>query len=243
MDHSQGESVLFRLQLSVTRRLRRLLKTFVRWGFSLVLAFYSFSVLSLVYVKFCDPPSTSVQGQRRIESFFTPRPYTKRYTVVPLSRIANHLIHAAIAAEDARFFQHYGIDWVELQKVLATAWHRGELERGASTITQQLIKNLLLTTYGSILRKACELTLAPLAELLLSKERILALYLNIVEWGPGVYGAEAAAQYYYGIPAARLSREQAARLVACLPAPRSRIPQHMDHLSQQILARMRSMGW
>jgi monofunctional biosynthetic peptidoglycan transglycosylase len=103
------------------------------------------------------------------------------------------------------------------------------------------MKNLLLTAYGSLLRKALELTVAPLAELLLSKERILELYLNVVEWGPGVFGAEAAAQYHYGISARRLSRGQAARLAACLPAPRTRIPQRMDHLSAEILDRMESM--
>ena len=110
-------------------------------------------------------------------------------------------------------------------------------------MTQQLVKNLYLTTYRSILRKIPELTLAPLAELFLSKQRILELYLNVIEWGPGVYGAEAAARFYYDTSARRLDREQAARLVACLPSPLTREPEEMNRRSTRILARMRDMGW
>jgi monofunctional biosynthetic peptidoglycan transglycosylase len=127
-----------------------------------------------------------VQLQRRLEAFFTARPYSEYSLSVPLRRIDPHLVPAVVAAEDTRFFTHRGIDWVELQKVLASRWRRGRFVRGGSTITQQLVKNLFLTTYGSVVRKALELILAPLAEALLSKERILELYLNIVEWGPGV---------------------------------------------------------
>jgi len=208
-----------------------------------LVAFYGACTLVLLSVRFFSPPSTSVQLQRQLEALFTSSPYTEQYTFVPLRRIDTRLIHAVVAAEDARFFQHHGIDWVELQKVLEASWHQGRFVRGGSTITQQLVKNLLLTTYGSILRKALEFTVAPLAELLLSKERILELYLNVVEWGPGVFGAEAATQYHYGISARRLSRGQAARLAACLPAPRTRVPQRMNHLSAEILDRMQSMGW
>jgi len=115
--------------------------------------------------------------------------------------------------------------------------------RGASTITQQLVKNLFFTIHRSPVRKAAEFTLAPLAELLLSKERILELYLNVIEWGPGVYGAEAAARQYYGIPASRVGREQAARLAAVIPLPRRRKPARMDDYSAEILERMTRMGW
>ncbi len=140
------------------------------------------------------------------------------------------------------FININGIDWIELRKVLAMAWEHGQFGRGASTITQQLVKNVVLTTYGSAFRKAAEFALVPVAELLLSKHRIIELYLNVVEWGPGVYGAEAAAQYHYGISAAQLSREQAARLVACLPAPHFRQPQLMHETSRTILIRMDKMG-
>ena len=207
-----------------------------------MLGLYGLCFLSFVYLRFLPPLSTSVHVQRRIESLFTLASYTKRYTFVPLERIVPSLVHAAIAAEDTRFYHHNGIDWIELRKVLAMAWENGRFGRGASTISQQLVKNLLLTTYGSIFRKAAEFALVPMAELLLSKHRIIELYLNVVEWGPGVYGAEAAARHHYGLSAAQLSREQAARLVACLPAPRFRQPQLMHETSQTILIRMDKMG-
>ncbi len=222
--------------------LGRVRKSLLRWAVYFLVALYGTCALVLLSLKVFSPPSTSVRLQRQLEAFFTARPYTEQSTFVPLHRIDPHLIQAVVAAEDARFFHHYGIDWVELQKVFAASWRQGRFVRGGSTITQQLMKNLFLTTYGSVFRKALELTLAPLAELLLSKERILELYLNVVEWGPGVYGAAAAARYHYGLSARHLSRGQAARLAACLPAPRTRIPQRMDYLSAEILDRMQSMG-
>ena len=224
------------------RRLLRIPRRLIRRVLLCGLGLYGLCFLSFVYLKFLPPLSTSVHVQRRIESLFTSASYTKRYTFVPLERIAPWLVHATIAAEDTRFHHHNGIDWIELRKVLAVAWEHGQLGRGASTITQQLVKNVLLTTYGSVFRKAAEFALVPVAELLLSKHRIIELYLNVVEWGPGVYGAEAAARHHYRISAAQLSREQAARLVACLPAPRFRQPQLMDEASQSILIRMGDMG-
>ncbi|HEV8718582.1 MAG TPA: monofunctional biosynthetic peptidoglycan transglycosylase [Candidatus Binatia bacterium] len=221
----------------------KLRRPLLRWVVFVLGAFYGVCTFALFTMRFFSPPSTSVKLQRQFEALLTARPYNERSIVVPLGRLDPHLVHAVIAAEDARFFQHHGIDWVELQKVLVTSWRQGRFVRGGSTITQQLVKNLFLTTYGSVVRKALELTLAPLAELLLSKERILELYLNIVEWGPGVYGAEAATRYHYGISASYLNRQSAARLAACLPAPRTRIPQHMDRLGAEILDRMQSMGW
>jgi monofunctional biosynthetic peptidoglycan transglycosylase len=208
-----------------------------------IVGFYGVCCFSFLYLRWFPPLTTSVQIQRRIESVFTAELYRKRYSFVRLSAISEHLVHAAIASEDARFFEHGGIDWVELHTVVTSAWRHGELERGGSTMTQQLVKNLFLTTYRSILRKIPELTLAPLAELFLSKQRILELYLNVIEWGPGVYGAEAAARFYYDTSARHLDREQAARLVACLPSPLTREPEEMDRRSTRILARMRDMGW
>jgi len=217
-------------------------RTFLRWALYCLLAFYGVCTLSLLYVKFFTPLTTTVHIQRRVESFFTPGSYRKQYTFVPLSRIADNLERAVIAAEDGRFFHHGGIDWQELEKAMQKDWQRGRM-RGASTISQQLVKNLFLTTYQSVLRKALELPLVFLAELLLSKERILELYLNVIEWGPGIYGAEAASLHYYGLSAAQLSRWQAARLAACIPSPRTRIPQEMDGYSAEILNRMSQIGW
>jgi monofunctional biosynthetic peptidoglycan transglycosylase len=221
---------------SITKRL-------VRWGLTLLLGYYALCTVSLFYVKWFPPLTTGVQIQRRIESLVEWKPYTKRYTFVPLRQISSHLAHAVVTAEDARFFQHHGIDWVELGKVVEDARRSGAVTRGASTITQQLVKNLFFTTHQSIVRKGIEFTLAPLAELILSKNRILELYLNVVEWGPGIYGAEAATRFYYDSSAKDLSRSQAARLAACLPAPLERTPAAMSDYSENILARMRAMGW
>jgi monofunctional glycosyltransferase len=115
--------------------------------------------------------------------------------------------------------------------------------RGASTITQQLVKNLLLGTSRSIFRKGAEFTLVPVAELVLGKQRILELYLNVVEWGPGIYGADAVCRADEGTSARTVSRQQAARLAAILPAPLKRHPERMNHYSALILERMRQMGW
>jgi monofunctional biosynthetic peptidoglycan transglycosylase len=219
------------------------LKRFGRWALAGIIGYYGVCCFSFFYLKWFPPLTTSVQIQRRLESLFAAEKYRKRYDFVRLGEISEHLVHAAIASEDARFYDHSGIDWVELHTVVTSAWKHGELERGGSTITQQLVKNLFLTAYRSVLRKIPELTLAPMAELFLSKRRIVELYLNVIEWGPGVYGAEAAARFYYDTSARHLDREQAARLVACLPSPLTREPEEMDRRSARILARMADMGW
>jgi monofunctional biosynthetic peptidoglycan transglycosylase len=208
-----------------------------------VLAFYAACLLALVYLRFLPPLTTMVQVQRRVESWFAPGAYHKRMTWVPLARLPRYVPHAVVAAEDTRFFQHHGFDFTELAAARAEAEREGEPPRGASTITQQLVKNLFLFTYRSWIRKGLELTLTPLAELVLGKQRILELYVNVVEWGPGVYGIEEAARYHYHEPAARLSRDQAARLAAVIPAPRRRRPERMTRYAGIILGRMRAMGW
>ena len=215
----------------------------LRWLYLAVFSFYVMCFGALFYLKWLPPLWTTVQVQRRIEALVLSESYTKQSDFIPLAEMSPHLAHAAIAAEDSRFFDHGGIDWRELETLLDRAKDRGHLSRGGSTITQQLVKNLFLTTYRSLARKALEFTLTPLAEMVLTKERILELYLNVVEWGPGVYGAEAAAQFHYGISAKRLTREQAARLVACLPAPLERRPQDMGDRAVDISARMQDMGW
>jgi monofunctional biosynthetic peptidoglycan transglycosylase len=178
-----------------------------------------------------------------VEAAIHRRPYRKRYVFVPLGRISKDLQHAVIASEDERFYQHHGIDWTELHKVVDRDLDRGKLGRGASTITQQLVKNLFLTTSRSVVRKAIEFTITPAADLILGKRRVLELYLNTIEWGPGIYGAEAAASYYYSIPAARLGREESARLAAIIPSPLTRKPARMEQLSADILEKMRNLGW
>lgn len=207
-----------------------------------VFAFYCLIALALVALRRIDPPFTAVQVQRRIQAWAHKTPYHKWYRFVPLDQISRDFQHAVIAAEDARFYQHHGFDWDQVQIAFDESVEGGRT-RGASTITQQLVKNLFLTTSRSAVRKGVEFTLVPLAERILGKRRILELYLNVIEWGPGVYGAEAAAQYHYGITAGRVNREQGARLAAILPAPLRRKPPRMNDYSARILERMREMGW
>lgn len=180
--------------------------------------------------------------QRRVQAWIHGTRYEARYEFVPLSRISPVMQHAVIAAEDGRFYEHHGFDWHEI-KVAAEEDKEGVRTRGASTLTQQLVKNLFFGTGRSVLRKVAEASLVPVAELALGKQRILELYLNVVEWGPGVYGAEAACRYYYRTSARSVGRQQAARLAAILPAPRRRRPERMNSYSELILTRMGQMGW
>jgi monofunctional glycosyltransferase len=207
-----------------------------------VVLLWSFAVLLLVAARWIDPPTTAVHMERRLEAWIHHRPYHERYEFVPLSQISPDFQHAVIAAEDARFYQHHGFDWGAME-IAAEGDMEGGRIRGGSTITQQLVKNLFFGTGRSILRKGAEFTLVPVAELVLGKKRILELYLNEVEWGPGVYGAESACRYYYRISARNIGREEAARLAAILPLPLKRRPERMNHYSELILERMRQMGW
>jgi monofunctional biosynthetic peptidoglycan transglycosylase len=159
-----------------------------------------------------------------------------------MAQISPALQHAVVAAEDARFFQHHGFDWKQVQIAVEDDLEGGR-SRGASTITQQLVKNLFLTTSRSFIRKGVEFTIVPIAELLLSKKRILELYLNVIEWGPGIYGAEASAQHYYHVPARRIAREQAIELASVLPAPLRRKPGRLTEYDSIISGRMAKMGW
>ncbi len=143
-----------------------------------------------------------------------------KYQWVPYERISNHLKRAMVAAEDAHFVDHEGFDWDGIQKALEKNERRGRIVAGGSTITQQLAKNLFLTPTRSYWRKAQEALITVMLESMLSKRRILELYLNVIEWGNGVFGAEAAARQYFGVSAAQLSTEQAARLAAMAPNPR-----------------------
>lgn len=199
------------------------------------------AALVLVAARWIDPPTTAVHMERRLQALIHGTPYHERYRFIPLNQISLNLQHAVIAAEDARFYQHHGFDWHQIQ-IAAEEGMEGGRTRGASTITQQLVKNLLFGTDRSIVRKGVEFTLTPVAELVLGKRRILELYLNEVEWGPGVYGADAACRYY-GTTARTIDRQEAARLAAILPAPLRRRPDRMNNYSALILERMRQMGW
>jgi monofunctional glycosyltransferase len=143
-----------------------------------------------------------------------------RFQWVPYAHISGHLKRAVITAEDARFVEHEGVDWAALQRAYEDNLKRGKPARGGSTISQQLAKNLFLSGERSYLRKAQELVITYMIEFVWDKQRILEMYLNVVEWGDGVFGAEAAARHYFGVTAAQLSPEQSARLAAFLPSPK-----------------------
>jgi monofunctional biosynthetic peptidoglycan transglycosylase len=221
----------------------RWVRTIAIGVFVVVIALYAACAMCVLGLRWIDPPTTTVQIERRLEAMRLRRAYKKRYDFVPLRRIAPVLQHAVISAEDGRFRQHHGFDWVEMQKVLEDDIKRGRIGRGGSTITQQLVKNLFLTTERSFLRKGAEFALVPTVEALLGKDRILELYLNVIEWGPGIYGAQAASEYYYRGPASAVNREQAARLAAIIPAPLKRKPERMNDYSEEILNRMARVGW
>ncbi len=143
-----------------------------------------------------------------------------RYQWVDYGRIANTLKRAVVAAEDATFVDHEGFDWEGIERALEKNQKKGRIVAGGSTITQQLAKNLFLSPRRSYVRKVEEAIITVMLEAMLDKQRILELYLNVIEWGNGVFGAEAASRRYFGISAAQLSPEQAARLAAMAPNPR-----------------------
>jgi len=218
------------------------LRPFIRWLVIGVVLLWSLAALILVAARWIDPPTTAVHIQRHLQAWIHDTPYRERYKFIPLSQISADLQHAVIAAEDEQFYQHHGFDWHEIQ-IAAEDNLEGERTRGASTITQQLVKNLFFGTGRSILRKGAEVTLVPVAEFVLGKKRILEIYLNVIEWGPGIYGAESACRYYDETAARNIGRERAARLAAILPAPLKRRPERMNNYSATILKRMGQMGW
>ena len=217
-------------------------RSFVRWSLIGAAVLWSLAGLMLVAARWIDPPTTAVHMERRVQAWIHHTAYHKRYEFVRLSEISPNFQHAVIAAEDGGFYQHHGFDWHAME-IAAEGDLEGGRIHGGSTLTQQLVKNLFFGTSRSILRKGAEFTLVPVAELVLGKKRILELYLNVVEWGPGVYGAESACRYYYRTSARNIGREESARLAAILPRPLKRRPDYMNRYSGLILDRMRQVGW
>jgi monofunctional biosynthetic peptidoglycan transglycosylase len=204
--------------------------------------YYAFCIVALVAYRFVTPPITGVQLERRVESLFAKQEYRRTRTPVAYSRLPAHVTRAVLAAEDGGFWGHSGFDFKEMRAASAEVLE-GELPRGASTITQQLMKNLFGTTSRNPVRKLFDMALTPPAELILGKQRILELYLNNAEWGPGIWGIEAAAQHHYGTSARNLSRAQAAGLAALLPNPLRRTPGSTTRYRAEILRRMAHRGW
>jgi monofunctional glycosyltransferase len=193
------------------------------------------------------PSTTSFMEIRRKELRQQGKDDSILYTWVPYGRISPYLRRAALVAEDDTFYEHSGVDVKAMQDALKKDWEKKKLSQGGSTITQQLAKNLYLSSSRNPLRKAKEYLLARSLENHLTKKRILELYLNVVEMGERVYGAEAAAQYYFKEPASALSPQQAALLAGCLPNPRVMTPAHpskrLRSRQAMILSRMRRWGY
>jgi monofunctional biosynthetic peptidoglycan transglycosylase len=197
-------------------------------------------IASSVAVLATDNPSTTALMEARLEEARTQgRPYQREWIWVPLSSMSPHLKKAVISSEDVSFYSHEGFDWEGIRDAIVRNVGAGRLHRGGSTITQQLAKNLYLSSDKTLLRKAREALITLALERHLGKPRILELYLNIAEWGQGIYGAEAAARHHFGKSALELSPEEAALLAAILPAPRSYDPIHVTRYlavrQQQIL--------
>lgn len=217
------------------------LKRWQRWllGLGTALIAWPF-VMTLVYAV-VPPPASNLMLLRALSGS------GMDYRWVPLSQISPHLPRAVISSEDARFCEHNGVDWVEFQNVVDDVFDDEEGPiRGASTIPMQLAKNLFLWDGRNPVRKGLELPIAYWMDLMLPKKRLIELYLNEVEWAPGVYGAEAAAQFHFRKPAARLTRREAALLAAVLPNPIKRKAgkpsRRVNAIANRIQARMGGMG-
>ena len=188
----------------------------------------TFAYLAYVYLtlpdvrglKTTNPATTAFMQLRERQANATGQPYTRDQRWVPYSRISNNLKRAVIVTEDSAFWQHEGVDYEQLRESMETNWERGEFARGASTITQQLAKNLYLSPSKNPMRKLKELMITRRLELELPKQRILEIYLNSIEWGDGVWGAEAAARRYFRKSAADLTASEAALLAGAIANPR-----------------------
>jgi monofunctional glycosyltransferase len=189
-----------------------------------------------------NPTSTAFM-RARLERLREEEPGARlNHVWVPFERISPHLKRAVVAAEDSRFVHHAGFDWDGIRFAFEKNVREGELVAGGSTITQQLAKNLFLSEERRWWRKAQEAAITVMIELIMDKRRILEIYLNVIEWGEGVFGAEAAARHHFGTGAADLTPMQAARLAAMVPSPRRYAPgrttRYLERRSATILARM-----
>ena len=207
-----------------TKQSRSRVKVFLIIGLCLpvgaVLFFWLFAMPDVSSLRATNPTVTALIETRQAQAAEHGRTIGRHWTWVPLSRISPNLRHAVVAAEDALFFTHEGFDWEGIKVAAKYNLEAGEFKRGGSTITQQLAKNLYLSSERSLIRKAREALITRSLEHHLTKERILELYLNVAEWGQGIYGAEAAARHHFKKSARDLTANEAAWLAAILPSPR-----------------------
>jgi monofunctional glycosyltransferase len=212
-------------------------------GVGFVTAAYIYLTLPDVRVlRTQNPATTAFMELRAREARAQGKPIQQDQRWVPYARISANLKKAVIVTEDSAFWQHEGIDYEQLRESMETNWERGEFARGASTITQQLAKNLYLSPSKNPIRKVKELLITRRLEVELSKQRILEIYLNVIEWGDGVWGAEAAARRYFHKPAADLGPSEAALLAAAIANPHLMDPGHpsarLRRRQQMIMRRM-----
>ena len=205
---------VYQLETGWRGRYPRLVKA-LRIALVALAVFLALPYFFILIYRFADPPFSALMLRNAVLGKGID------YEWVDFPKISNNLATAAVIAEDARFCQHWGVDWTAVGDVLEDL-EDGEAPRGASTIPMQTAKNLFLWPDQDYLRKALEVPLAHFMTLVWPKQRVLEIYLNIAEWGPGIYGAEAAAQYHFGRSAASLNSRQAALLVAALPSPLKR---------------------
>lgn len=199
-----------------------------KWVFRIIAGLIALAVLyhctiifRIIRYRSVNPEVTAMMQHRASEAQSEGQPVKREKIWVSYDRISRNLVRAVLAGEDSRFFDHSGFDWEEIEKAIEENIEKGELKRGASTISQQLAKNLFLSTSKNPARKLHEALITWEMELILSKRRILEIYLNVIEWGDGIYGAEAASRAYFNTTAASLSAEQAAFLSAMIPNPRT----------------------
>ena len=205
----------------------------VLWTAFLVAGCYGAVCLALVGIyRYANPPFTTLTLGRALIAA------PVRQSWMPLSEISPHLQRAVVISEDGQFCRHKGVDWGALREAREQA-QEGVL-RGASTITMQVAKNLFLWPQKSYVRKAVEIPLALVSDVAWSKSRTLEIYLNIAEWGPGLFGAEAAAQYYFGKPASRLNEQEAVRLAVALPNPVTRSPKQPSRVAGRLANRLQT---
>lgn len=194
-----------------------------------------------------DPGTTAVMKERIHQAKAAHTMYKLQQTFIPLERIPDTLVHAVIVAEDGTFFEHHGVDWYEVRQSLEKDWSEKKIVRGSSTITMQLAKNLWFSTSRDPLTKFNEVIAAYMLEHYLTKDRILELYLNEIEFGPGIFGVEAASRHFFDKSVSGLSRDQAVRLAAVIPSPIRHTPssnsRFISERSDLIQLRMESRGW
>lgn len=220
----------------------RVIRFSLKWLLLLVVVYQLWIVAHLIAWKWVNPGETSFMAIRLSELREQNPKAQLRYQWVDYGQISNHLKRAVVAAEDDRFMQHHGFDLRGIEYALKKNQRKGQSVAGGSSITQQLAKNLFLSPSRSYVRKGQEAIIALMIEALWDKRRILEVYLNVVEWGNGVFGAEAAARHYYRSSAAQIGPSTAARLAVMLPNPRQyekSMPNWVIRHSSRVQARMR----